>query len=161
MQKYKLNTSTINPIASTVRPNLLRLSTCISWIDDAILYENLDDLYHLVSLAPPASTYLGFSLFSLSEQVRRLSTARRGLFAPCHSTRNMQQLPHLTSSPPSPFPRSGVGSKTGGTGTRRPRLPLRTLPAPSNLSSRPRQPTPRCAVRWAHLTATCPRKTPR
>ena len=68
MPKYMLNTSTTNSIASTFRPNLSRLSTCISWIDDAIFYENLEDLYHLVSLAPPTSTYLGFLLSEASPQ---------------------------------------------------------------------------------------------
>jgi hypothetical protein len=62
-----LNTSNTNPIASTLQFNLPRSSICIyCWIDDAIFYENIEDRYHLVSLAPPASTYLGFPLFEAS-----------------------------------------------------------------------------------------------
>ncbi len=33
------------------------------WIDDAMFYEDIEDRYHLISLAPSASTYLGFPLF--------------------------------------------------------------------------------------------------
>ena len=33
------------------------------WIDDAMFYEDIEDRYHLISLTPSASTYLGFPLF--------------------------------------------------------------------------------------------------
>ncbi len=62
-----LNTSNINPIASTFQPNFPRSSTCTyCWIDDAFFYYNFEDRYHLVSSAPSASTYLGFSLSEAS-----------------------------------------------------------------------------------------------
>jgi hypothetical protein len=62
-----LNTSNSNTIASTLQSTLPRSSICIyRWIDDAIFYEDIEDRYHLVRLAPSASTYLGFPLFEAS-----------------------------------------------------------------------------------------------
>ena len=64
---YMLNTSNTNPIAPTLQSNLPRSSICVyRWIDDAISYEDIVDRYHLISLAPSASTYLGFPLFEES-----------------------------------------------------------------------------------------------
>ena len=64
-----LNTSNTNSIASTLQSNLNlpRSSICVyRWIDNAIFYEDIEDRYHLISLAPSASTYLGFPLFEES-----------------------------------------------------------------------------------------------
>ncbi len=127
-----LNTSTINPIASTFRPNLLRLSTCISWIDDAILYENLDDLYHLVSLAPPASTYLGFTLSEASPQTfHRLSWTISSV--PSHA--EYAAATTFNKLPPSPLPPSGVGSQHRRYGRRADHgCPYTTKPKKSQVS---------------------------
>ncbi len=62
-----LNTSDTNPIASTLLSNLPHSSICIyRWIDDAIFYEDIENRYHLVRLAPSVSTYLCFPLFKAS-----------------------------------------------------------------------------------------------
>jgi hypothetical protein len=54
-------------IVSTLQSNLPSSSICVyRWTDDAIFYEDIADRYHLVRLAPSASTYLGFPLFEES-----------------------------------------------------------------------------------------------
>ena len=56
-----------NHIVSTLPSNLPRLSICVGqWLDDAIFYDDIADRYHLISLVPSVSTYLGFSLFKES-----------------------------------------------------------------------------------------------
>ena len=56
-----------NLIVSTLQSYLPRSSICVyRWTDDAIFYEDIADRYHLVRLAPTASTYLGFPLFEES-----------------------------------------------------------------------------------------------
>ncbi len=59
-----LNTSNTNPVASLHQHNLPRSYICVyRWTDDALFYEDIEDRYHLISLAPSASTYRGFPLF--------------------------------------------------------------------------------------------------
>ncbi len=62
-----LNTSNSNLIVSTLQPILPRSFICVyRWIDDALFYDDIADRYHLISLAPTASTYLGVPLFEES-----------------------------------------------------------------------------------------------